>query len=63
MPVNMDPKKRRTFSEDERVADEDKSQDLSIQSKKFDEETEKDRERELADAEAINLIGSDHGYG
>ncbi len=63
MPVNMDPKKRRTFLEDEPISDEHRQQSPSINSKKFDEETERDREQELADAEAINLIGSDHGYG
>ncbi len=63
MPVNMDPTKRRTFSESEKKSAEDKPEVLDIESKKSDAETEKDRERELADAETINLIGSDHGYG
>lgn len=63
MPVNMDPNKRRTFSESEIKSAEDKPEVLNIESKNFDAETEKDRERELADAETINLIGSDHGYG
>ncbi len=63
MPVNMDPTKRRTFSESEKQSTEDKPEVLDIESKKLNEETEKDRERELADAETINLIGSDHGFG
>ncbi len=63
MPVNMDPTKRRTFSESEKKSAEDKPEVLDIESKKSDEETEKDRERELADAETSNLIGSDPGYG
>ena len=63
MPVNMDPTKRRTFSESEKKSAEDKPEVLDIESKKSDEETEKDRERDLAEAESINLIGSDHGYG
>ena len=63
MPVNMYPTKRRTFSESEKKSAEDKPEVLDIESKKSDEETEKDRERELADAETSNLIGSDPGYG
>ncbi len=63
MPVNMDPTKRRTFSESEKQSTEDKPEVLDTESKKSDEETEKDRERELADAETSNLIGSDPGYG
>ncbi len=63
MPVNMDPTKRRTFSDSENQSAEEKPEVLDIASKQSDEETEKDRERDLADAETINLMGSDHGYG
>ncbi len=63
MPVNMDPTKRRTFSESEKKSAEDKPEVLDIESKKSDEETEKDRERELADAETSYLNGSAPGYG
>ena len=63
MPVNMDPTKRRTFSESEQKSAEGKPEVLDIDSKKLDEETKKDSESELADAETSNLIGSDPGFG
>jgi hypothetical protein len=56
MPVNMDPAKRRRKARPaQKPSTDSKSQDISKTPAAFGEETEKDREKDLADAEWKNL--------
>ncbi len=58
MPVNMDPskKRRRPQATASSAAEERRTGDTSIASRRtFGEETEADREKDLADAELKNL--------
>ncbi|OQW34022.1 MAG: hypothetical protein A4E19_19060 [Nitrospira sp. SG-bin1] len=57
MPVNMDPTKKRRRSPTPEAAGEDRPTDSTVSSatRAFGEETDADREKELADAELKNL--------
>lgn len=54
MPVNMDPNKRRRRQSVEQSNASEARQD-SVQTKKFGEDTDADREKAIADAELKNL--------
>jgi len=58
MPVNMDPLKKRRRTDPKAVAAQEEAHaadDSPSQKRMFGEETEVDREKDLADAESKNL--------
>ena len=54
MPVNMDPSKRRRRQSTEQ-SNASEAREKNVQTKKFGEDTDADREKAIADAELKNL--------